>query len=296
MKPLGELIAGWKPGKRGPTAGDAGVIAAAWADMVGAEIAVRTRPAQLRDGTITVLTLSSAWSQQLSFVAPTIVERLQARFPEASVRKLRFLVATGRSRALLRPPKAGMKKSPALRPARAAAERVAAADSAESLDSLLSRLRRSQAALDEARRAAGYTQCTRCRSWYPPPRSESGECAVCAEERRRRSDARVERELAAAPWLRRLELDSSGAVDARQFERVRRKLLIKWEAQLQAAQARLRRGQLEAGDRVTAWSYVMLLARVPKPEIGRAVVEDVVGAKWADELLPRKAPRPHAPK
>ena len=99
---LRALLAAYRPaGERTRAGGEAGALAAAWPESVGADVARRTRAATYRDGTLTVLTPSSAWSHQLTFLAPTIIERLRERCPGVDLRRLKFIVATGRSRALL---------------------------------------------------------------------------------------------------------------------------------------------------------------------------------------------------
>ncbi|MBV8171231.1 MAG: DUF721 domain-containing protein, partial [Candidatus Eremiobacteraeota bacterium] len=102
-KPLRALIAAYRPaGERIAAGGEAAILAAAWPDAVGADVARRTRTAGFRDGALTVLTPSSAWSHQLTFLTPTILERLRASCSGIALRRLRFIVATGRSRLLLR--------------------------------------------------------------------------------------------------------------------------------------------------------------------------------------------------
>jgi hypothetical protein len=72
-------------------AGSIGRVVEVWPDAVGASIAANAWPARVaRDGTLHVTTSSSAWAFELSQLAPTIVERLQAEAGEAAPKRLRF--------------------------------------------------------------------------------------------------------------------------------------------------------------------------------------------------------------
>lgn len=62
----------------------------AWWRAVGPRVAERARPTRLRRGELLVCVASPTWGQELSFLAPTICERLQKLgYP---VEKLRFYV------------------------------------------------------------------------------------------------------------------------------------------------------------------------------------------------------------
>jgi hypothetical protein len=62
-----------------------------WAETVGEAIARNAWPARVaRDGTLHVNTSSSAWTFELSQLAPTILERLQETAGDAAPRRLRF--------------------------------------------------------------------------------------------------------------------------------------------------------------------------------------------------------------
>jgi hypothetical protein len=291
-KPLRALLSGWRPaGERMPAGGEAGALAAAWPEAVGADVARRTRTSTFRDGSLTVVTPSSAWSHQLTFLAPTIVERLQASCPGVAVRRLKFVVATGRSRALLareqhsnavprsrgqaRPQEAGTAQAGS-----ADASLDSGTDARDDLEGVLARLRAQQRQLDARRARDGWLRCSTCGRWSPTQR-----CEPCAQEARRAADARIASALAGAPWLRRSELAAHVPdADARSFERVRRALMTAWEAQLFNARARLRRGALEPADRVVAWSYAMLFTQRHKDDISHAMLANVLDRDWADAL------------
>lgn len=96
---------GQKPAKRSPApigvlleeARDASAQASGivldrqrWREAVGERIASRTEPGRLRGGVLTVHAASSAWAQELTFLAPEILKRVQAL--GISVTELRFVV------------------------------------------------------------------------------------------------------------------------------------------------------------------------------------------------------------
>jgi hypothetical protein len=297
---LRTLLSGWRPaGERTPPGGEAGALAAAWPEAVGADVARRTRTAAFRDGSLTVITPSSAWSHQLTFLAPTIIERLQASCPGVAVRRLKFVVATGRSRALLarehhsiaaprsrargsipRPQEAGTASGGTADAPIAGVPLDAGADAREDLEGVLGRLRAQQQQLDARRARDGWLRCGVCGRWSPTPR-----CEPCAQEARRSADARIASALAGAPWLRRSELAAHvPGADPRSFERVRRALLAAWQQQIFNARARLRRGALEAADRVVAWSYAMLLTQRHKDDVSDALLANALDRDWADAL------------
>jgi hypothetical protein len=297
-RPLRALLESWRPPRAagsapGADGDEAGILAAAWREAVGQDVARRTRPGKYRDGTLQVLTAGSAWSHQLTFLAPAIIERLRERAPGVPLQRLRFIVATGRTRVLL--DRGIEKRTRANAPARHALTgsndpvphgRFAGLKKRErTLDDVLAELRSEQAALDERRARAGWRRCLLCGTW-----SEGAHCQPCLDEMRRKSDARIALALSAAPWQSLAEVEQHAhGVEEEAFERVRRRLRTKWEQHIHNADRRLRRGALEAGDRVAAWSFVMLVARRPQADVARPVVEGLLGKEWADVLCADKA-------
>jgi len=284
---LRTILEGWQPVNDGTDPDASSSIAAAWADVVGLDVARRTRPGKLHDGALTVYTAGSTWSHQLTFLAPKIVAALNERCPETSVTRLRFVVASGRTKALLD----GIARTTT------ALERVrgdesvppiavdARADRVEDVEDIVARLRRRQNALDRSRARAGWTRCERCGAWREPAKGAQGPCRMCVDEARQAGDNRIERVLINAPWLRRIDIASHVRdADDDAYDRVRRRLLSRWEEQMFAAQRRLRRRELLASDRVVAWSYLMLRSGMQQHVIGRAVISDALGDAWADAL------------
>ncbi|MBV8081578.1 MAG: DUF721 domain-containing protein [Candidatus Eremiobacteraeota bacterium] len=301
-KSLRTLLASYAPsGGRIPGGSEAGVLGAAWPAAVGADVARRTRSAGFREGTLTVLTPSSAWSHQLTFLAPTIIERLRERCAGVDLRRLRFVVATGRSRLLLRgdataqpagsrpvvpgasvPPleeRASDERAPA--DGAGVDEATAASDD---LEKVLARLRRAQSRLDERRARAGWQRCKGCGCWTDD-RAAAPRCSVCRHQARAAADGAIAGALAGAPWLSHVQLQRElASADARSYERVRRSLMTQWELQLHNARARLRRDAIDASDRVVAWSYVMLATQRRREDVSDAVLASVIGRQWADAL------------
>lgn len=62
---------------------------ALWPQIVGAEVAIRTRPLQFIGGVLVVETDNSAWSQQIAFVNERIVHELQAQDVHVSMLRIR---------------------------------------------------------------------------------------------------------------------------------------------------------------------------------------------------------------
>lgn len=61
-----------------------------WADVVGADIAVRTTPLAVDDNTLTVSCESTAWATQLRLMSTDILTKIHQYFPEAAVTSIRF--------------------------------------------------------------------------------------------------------------------------------------------------------------------------------------------------------------
>jgi hypothetical protein len=285
-KPLNAILENWEPGQL--HADEGSVVASAWPEAVGEDVARRTRAGRLRDGVLTVYTAGSTWSHQLTFLAPSIVAELNARCPGAHVKRLRFVVAAGRMKAMLD----GLVRAPkAHRVQPIEAPSISVDDAADDVEDVVRELRKRQQALDSRRQRDGWTRCASCGNWMPPNRDLAEPCALCAAADQRAADGRIERVLVNAPWLRADDASSHVKdTDEASIERVRQRLLARWEEQIFAMRARLRRHALLAADRVVAWSYLMLRSATQQHLIGRAVIADALGDEWADALCgPRGA-------
>jgi predicted nucleic acid-binding Zn ribbon protein len=295
-KRLGTLLGGWnaRGAARAEMSADAraAAIASAWEHAVGLEIARRSRPAKLANGVLSVLTASSAWSAELSFLAPKIIDALRRAVPEADLRRLRFSVASGRTRLLLDgarhagTPRRGSHSHDGHDAAMARTSPGGEEDPAATVQ----RLAAAQRSLDEWRDQAGWSTCVTCGKRFAPTPRRTRECAPCSAARRRREEATIERVLMEAPWLDLAHVrDALPETRAAAYRRTRQRLATRWQTELLAAERRLRRGALTVHDRVAAWSFLMLQTCMPERDIGRAVALDVLGSAWTNVLFARAA-------
>jgi len=65
-----------------------------WPEVVGPEVAQRTRPGALSRGRLTVLVTDSVWLHQLTMLKPRLIEALNRRVGEPLVQDLFFRVET----------------------------------------------------------------------------------------------------------------------------------------------------------------------------------------------------------
>jgi predicted nucleic acid-binding Zn ribbon protein len=63
-----------------------------WPKAVGPQIASKTKPDCLRNGTLFVKTISSVWVQQLHFIKEEIRDKLNQQYGKSTVNEIRFLV------------------------------------------------------------------------------------------------------------------------------------------------------------------------------------------------------------
>jgi predicted nucleic acid-binding Zn ribbon protein len=86
---LGDILSG----ALGRVAGsDEGRAYRAWTRAAGRDVVAVTRPRRLLRGVLTVECESSIWANELTYLAPTILERLRADDPDTPVTGLRFVV------------------------------------------------------------------------------------------------------------------------------------------------------------------------------------------------------------
>jgi hypothetical protein len=251
---LGDALGGWKPlpgGGGDPLA----TIRAAWAELVGADVAAAAQPVALQGDALVVMAASSAWSHQLTFLAPEIVRGLRALPGCAEVARLRFRVGAVRA--------PGKRRGAPARPRRAAAPgalpRTVPASAAEALASLRASIERSRA----AHAAAGGTFCERCAA----PIAEGRQCVPCADTERRERTETAERLLYDAPWLAPAEVIALvPGLDEMAYDTIRRRLLRAWWDELALARRRASLPRPVAPDRARlrklASSYVLLETRL----------------------------------
>jgi len=71
-------------------------LQAAWAEVVGEQIAAATSPVSERSGEAIVSCSDSVWAQELDLMQGQLLERLQERLGERAPRSLRFRVQDAR--------------------------------------------------------------------------------------------------------------------------------------------------------------------------------------------------------
>lgn len=61
-----------------------------WQEVVGPQIADKTRPETLRNAVLVVSVSSSVWMQELSFMKQKILDRISQRLAPGTIREIRF--------------------------------------------------------------------------------------------------------------------------------------------------------------------------------------------------------------
>jgi hypothetical protein len=231
---------------------------------------------------LTVLTASSAWSDELSQHAPRIITALQRAFPQEHLHKLRFMVASGRTKLLLdgERSRARALPKPQLQASHVLAASSVSADQ-EDLATTIVRLSALQKKLNADRDSAGWKICASCEKRFLPQSPRVALCAPCAEGKRRATAGSIERALMQAPWLPFADVRRNlPTITFQAYDRAKAHLLARWQSEIESAQRRLRREAVTTADRVVAWSYLMLSTGLAQRDIGRAVVTEVLGREW----------------
>jgi hypothetical protein len=266
MLKLAHALSGWRPAKSGT--GDPMVLLdAAWSEIVGSEVGKNSHPTRLVNKTLIVTTRSSAWSQQLSFLADQVLAALGQRLPNAGIERLRFRVGTVPQRRVPSAPRAQRK------PIRPPAQRPEPASPAQALE----RFRHDVEARRDAERSAGWSECAGCGDLLPPPSRRCINCEVAQGEARAAETARL---LFEAPWL---GFSGTAALveglKEEEYERIRTRLLTRWwDLLVQTRDSK--RVSRNGRERLIASSYVLLQSKIPPEEIMPATVRSILG----DEL------------
>jgi hypothetical protein len=268
MLKLSQAIVAWTPPDKVALQDPLTLLQAGWTDLVGGEVAANSAPVRVTDGTLVVVTRSSAWSHQLSFLADRILGGVAARLPGAGIERLRFRMGVLPKRNA--PRAAGASDASVRLPG----EPVPSASPEEAL----AQFARHVQAATRTKRSAGWKACDICGALIDP--SQKASCATCdaaASEARALATARL---LFEAPWL-----GFSGTaqlvdgLNEKEYERIRSRLLRRWWGMLERARVagRLSRGGRE---KLVASSYVLLRSKLPPEDIMPATVRNVLG----DEL------------
>ncbi len=267
MRPLKNALRAWEPGAA--LSGDPLTnIKAAWPAIVGDEVAVNSRPAEIARDTLLVVTRSSAWSQQLAFLSEQVLEGIRERTGIA-LERVRFRVGRVTENAAALP----RRTRPAPR-----ARLQNARPPVQSLEAAFARFKEDVAASERAKAAAGWKECTRCGVRISP--ASGPFCVPCENASAQERDARVARLLFEVPWLGYAGIAPLvEGLTPQAYEAIRLQLLRRWKDVLE----RVRRtggAQLTTRDRMIASSYVLLKSELDPERIAPAVVRDLLG----DEL------------
>jgi predicted nucleic acid-binding Zn ribbon protein len=85
MLRLSQAIVAWTPAEKIALRDPLMLLQAGWTDIVGVEVAANSEPVRVADGTLVVVTRSSAWSHQLSFLADRVLAAVAARLPAGTL-------------------------------------------------------------------------------------------------------------------------------------------------------------------------------------------------------------------
>jgi hypothetical protein len=266
---LGSALDGWRPSAGRP--GDPlATIRAAWAGIVGDDVARAAQPVALSGTALVVVTASSAWSHQLSFLEREIVRSVVA-LGVPSVERLRFRIGTIRA-----PRGAGGRRQVRTSPSPPAAGKPhTAADAVARFRAVIERRR-------SAHRAAGGTFCAACGGTI----AGGDRCRPCADAEEREQRERCERILFEAPWLDpEAVLGQVSGLTAEAYDRIRRRLLRAWVDELRLARKRhaVKAPIDRARVRKLASSYVLLETRIDpnRLELDSPVRRNALGDLYA---------------
>ena len=262
MHSLRSVLSAWQPAKvvkDDPLSH----LRAQWATIVGEDIAANSRPSELTNGVLLVVTRSSAWSQQLSFLSERIVDAVREA-TGVSLERVRFRVGRIANRA----------DAPAGRKSRARKNRDRHAEPA-TLESAVALFREDVAKAQRAKAGAGWKECNRCGIRIVPDTGQF--CAPCTNVRSAERSATIARLLFEVPFL-----GYSGIAEhvenltRGEYERVRGKLLSRWWDALTQLR-RSGRKRVSSHERDVASSYVLLKTGLDPERIAPAVVRDLLG-------------------
>lgn len=281
LKPLGQALSRWTPERRGKIDDPVSALAAAWPEIVGADIARNSQPIRIDRGTLWIVTTSGAWGQQLTFLTERLLTAIRERTPQTIVERLRFKV--GKISAVRRASKARNELAPRpTDPPRSIPESAADA---------LASFRRHVEGWERAKRAAGWKECRDCNALLAP--GTAARCAACANAAAQRRTERAARLLADAPWL-----GYSGTAElveglsASEYETLRAQLMTDWRQTLERARAVSPERPLphEGG---VASAYVLLATRLRPHEIDPAILRGVLGDAAYERLYELQRTEPN---
>lgn len=272
MLKLSNALDGWTPGEGGGPADPLVLLGAAWSEIVGAENARNSHPAGVADDTLTIVTTSSVWSQQLSYLHDRVLESVRARLPKCAIERLRFRVGKLPERS------SRISAQRVMKGGAAPQTRPPAANAGEAL----ARFRESVDDAERAKRARGWKECASCSALIAPgPVPLCVSCAIAHEAERERLVSRL---LYEAPWLgyagtaKLIE-----GLHPDEYDAIRRRLLQRWWDRLTRARyaGKLSR---DGAERLIASSYVLLKSELAPERLTPAIVRNLLGDELHDLL------------
>jgi len=266
MKSLGESLKGWSP-VAGAPADPVLTLGSRWPELVGEKVAANSRPLKIERGVLTVVTRSSAWSQQLSFLGERILSSIATTVPGAGIERLTF--------------KVGRLAAPRARPSAAAPGSAAHAGGSGAFEpaadtaAAVARFRARVESYWRAKRAAGWNPCPRC--GVPLAPGSAIHCGVCADARIGERTSAVMRLLYEMPLIGyEAANENVPGLGRKEFGAIRSRLLKRWWTILQRA---VRAGTLtrDGRERAIAQSYVMLKSGMTADRLAPATVRNELG-------------------
>ncbi len=262
---LRDALGGWRPG-HGAGNDPLGTANACWAEIVGEAMGKATRPVALEGEILVVRTTSAAWSHELSFHAERIVAALRARLPGIAIASLRIRTglvsarpkSTRRGRDVRVTPRAelGLPTSPA-----------------EDLAAAVERLRIRQRAERDAKRRAGWKDCSRCGVSV----ASGAFCAPCAAVTTDARSLAAARIMYDAPWLGFTgTAELVPALTLSEYEATRLALLTRWWDRLVRVRAR-GAAAVDGTARSVASSFILLKTNMEPERITPAVAKNELG-------------------
>lgn len=235
---------------------------------MGEDLSQKTRPSRLDGTTLHVMTISGAWSQQLVFLEPQILNALRCLPEIKSIERLRFRV--GRLRPRSASPQT-LSSAPTLQVRAETDDIPTDMNALERLRLRCARLRRN-----------ARTLCAGCGVSMS---GEGSRCAPCAYAGHRERSERVQRIMYETPWLTHEDISAQiGGLALDEYEEIRRGLLRRWREILDRAE---RTGKLrpDGFERHIAGSYIPLQSGLAPDRISPAAARNLLGNRLEALLL-----------
>lgn len=267
-------------------------LQAVWPELVGERLARHTQPTKVLGRSLTVITSSPAWSQEIALGQSLVLTLLNERFPRLGLTSIRCRVGT------LRAPEeeAADARTPDLSqitlsgPQEARVEQMVAGIQDPGLRASARRAMLQSERRNQWLRSQGAVACMECGALQ-----DSRTCLGCRQENRRHRRDALFYALGRRPWLtfREAELAVS-PLDRRDYHQVRRQLLSVLMRQFYVTRALLKEGAaLPPALRQLLLEVCMLATSTPWDQLGSKHVLFSLGKTWGNAYLQDKVPPPY---